>query len=297
MPRQGNTVESCVLLAWKVAGGTAVSADPVVREVETDKAMFEVAAGADGIVLKRLQVEGDGVPVLESIAVIGRAGEAWHSALRGTFGRQLRVCSGRFPRRSAGAERQAPAGRKVLPAGKGPLGGTYRNVGCIPTKTLLSCAKHSMVAREGERFGVAPERLTFEGSAMQALEREELGPVSSPDRTRYGAIPWVVYGMPEAAGVGATEADARSRGVKKKDSIPLRAMRPNTASRWFGAVKLVADAVTDRVLGMHVVAAYASEIGAAAVLEQELRVSNLKQIVFPHPTVSEAVREAAWEIA
>jgi pyruvate/2-oxoglutarate dehydrogenase complex dihydrolipoamide dehydrogenase (E3) component len=63
-------------------------------------------------------------------------------------------------------------------------------------------------------------------------------------------------------------------------------------------LKLVADAATGRVLGVRAVGAYASELigGAAALLEQELRVSDVKQIVFPHPTVCEAIREAAWEM-
>jgi dihydrolipoamide dehydrogenase len=63
-------------------------------------------------------------------------------------------------------------------------------------------------------------------------------------------------------------------------------------------VKVVADRATDRILGVHVVGAYASEMiwGAAALLEQELRIADLRQIVFPHPTVCEAIREAAWEL-
>ncbi len=75
MPRQGNTVESCILVAWKVAKGARVAADDVVCEVETDKATFEVPAGADGVVLELLHAEGDDVPVLEPIATIGAPGE------------------------------------------------------------------------------------------------------------------------------------------------------------------------------------------------------------------------------
>ena len=141
-----------------------------------------------------------------------------------------------------------------------------------------------------------------EVACADVLASAGVGP-GSRDRMRYDAIPWVVYGMPEAAGVGATEADARARGLAiKKASLPLRANGRFAAEQGFsavGAVKLIAEAATDRVIGIHLVGAYASEMiwGAAAVVEQELRVSDLKQIVFPHPTVSEAIREAAWEIA
>lgn len=81
MPRQGNTVESCLIDEWKVAEGDAVDADTVACVVETDKATFEVPAGEKGRVLKLLYGAGDDVPVLKPIAVIGQAGEDWAAAL------------------------------------------------------------------------------------------------------------------------------------------------------------------------------------------------------------------------
>ncbi|MDR1105604.1 MAG: 2-oxo acid dehydrogenase subunit E2 [Treponema sp.] len=81
MPRQGNTVESCIIGEWKVKEGDSVSAGTVICVIETDKAVFEVPAGADGAVLKILHGAGDDVPVLEPIAVIGGAGEKWEEAL------------------------------------------------------------------------------------------------------------------------------------------------------------------------------------------------------------------------
>ena len=75
MPRQGNTVESCIITDWKVNEGDNVSAETIICEVETDKAAFEVPAGASGTVLKILHEAGDDVPVLQAIAVIGAAGE------------------------------------------------------------------------------------------------------------------------------------------------------------------------------------------------------------------------------
>ncbi len=86
MPRQGNTVESCIITDWKVKEGDAVKAETAVCEVETDKASFEVPAGANGIVLKILYKAGDDVPVLQPIAVVGAAGEDWQSAIGATGG-------------------------------------------------------------------------------------------------------------------------------------------------------------------------------------------------------------------
>ena len=65
-----------------------------------------------------------------------------------------------------------------------------------------------------------------------------------------------------------------------------------------GAAKLVYDADTLQVLGLTVLGSYASEMiwGASVVLETELNVTDLRQVVFPHPTVSELIREAAWAV-
>jgi pyruvate dehydrogenase E2 component (dihydrolipoamide acetyltransferase) len=81
MPKQGNSVESCVITSIKAAEGAEVKADTVLFEVETDKAVMEVPAGADGTVLKILVKEGDDVPVMQAIAVIGVAGEDWAALL------------------------------------------------------------------------------------------------------------------------------------------------------------------------------------------------------------------------
>jgi len=119
---------------------------------------------------------------------------------------------------------------------------------------------------------------------------------------RYDAVPWAVYGIPEAAGVGLTEQEALSRGVAvRKAMLPLRVSGRFCAENGFsaqGSVKVVADAANGRILGVHVVGAYASEMiwGGAVLIEQELRIQDAKQVVFPHPTVCEAIRDAVWAI-
>ena len=82
MPRQGNTVESCIITDWKVNEGEIVTSETAVCEVETDKASFEITAGASGILLKILHQAGDDVPVLEPIAVIGEENENWELGIR-----------------------------------------------------------------------------------------------------------------------------------------------------------------------------------------------------------------------
>ena len=75
MPRQGNTVESCIILEWKKKEGDPVAEGEVIAEVETDKATFEVESTGSGTLLKVFFAEGDDVPVLTPIAAVGEAGE------------------------------------------------------------------------------------------------------------------------------------------------------------------------------------------------------------------------------
>ena len=75
MPRQGNTVESCIIISWKKKEGEAVKIGEPICEVETDKAAFDVESTADGVLLKTLFAEGEDVPVLTPIAIVGDAGE------------------------------------------------------------------------------------------------------------------------------------------------------------------------------------------------------------------------------
>lgn len=120
------------------------------------------------------------------------------------------------------------------------------------------------------------------------------------NRMRYDAIPWAVYGNPEAAGVGITEQEAEQRGLAiKKASLPMRISGRFAAENTFsapGACKVIADAADDRILGVHAVGSYASEFiwGAAALIEQELRISDVQELIFPHPTVSEMIRDVVW---
>ncbi|AEJ20110.1 dihydrolipoamide acetyltransferase family protein [Gracilinema caldarium] len=86
MPRQGNTVESCIIVGWNKKEGDEVLEDTPLCDVETDKATFEVVAGAKGTLLKTLHEAGDDVPVLQPIAIIGEAGEDWQTILANAQG-------------------------------------------------------------------------------------------------------------------------------------------------------------------------------------------------------------------
>ncbi len=75
MPKQGNTVESCIITTWKKKAGEQVAEGEVLCEVETDKALVEVESPASGTLLELFFAEGDDVPVMTNIAAIGQPGE------------------------------------------------------------------------------------------------------------------------------------------------------------------------------------------------------------------------------
>jgi len=125
-----------------------------------------------------------------------------------------------------------------------------------------------------------------------------------PDRMRYTAIPYVVYSDPEIASVGLSEAEAGEQGLEVKTAELL--MRSNgryLAEKGLdkttrGFCRLVVEAPSERLLGVQMMGSPASEMifGAAAMIEAELRVQDMQEIVFPHPTVSEIIKEALFAL-
>ncbi|MCA1769723.1 MAG: dihydrolipoyl dehydrogenase [Halomonas sp.] len=116
----------------------------------------------------------------------------------------------------------------------------------------------------------------------------------------YDAIPNVIYTFPEVAWVGLTEQEAKAKGLEVKvGSFPFaasgRAMANNATD---GQAKIVADAETDRVLGMHIVGQHAGEMIAQGVIALEFGSSaeDLALTCYAHPTMSEAVHEAALAV-
>jgi dihydrolipoamide dehydrogenase len=128
------------------------------------------------------------------------------------------------------------------------------------------------------------------------------GPSDKTNRMRYNAIPWAVYGITEAAGVGITEQEAASKGIAiLKASLPKKISGRFVAENTFsgvGVIKVIADASSRRILGIHAVGSYAPEFiwGGAALIEQEFRIEEVKQLIFPHPTVCELIRDVVWEL-
>lgn len=116
----------------------------------------------------------------------------------------------------------------------------------------------------------------------------------------YDNIPAVVYTHPEIAWTGRTEQQCRQLGIDIKTGVfPLAASgRARAMNAGEGMVKIIADAATDRVLGVHIFAANASELIAQAVtaIEMQCSTEDVQLTMFAHPTLSEAIHEAALAV-
>jgi dihydrolipoamide dehydrogenase len=119
------------------------------------------------------------------------------------------------------------------------------------------------------------------------------------DFMRYNAIPGVVYTNPEVASAGMTEGDAKAKGINYRVStLPMafagRFVAENEGGN--GICKIVTGAEHGEILGIHMLGNPGSELifGACIAIEQEMTLKELEEVVFPHPTVSEIIKETIF---
>lgn len=142
--------------------------------------------------------------------------------------------------------------------------------------------------------------------AMLAHKAEEEGTMAAEiiagqkPHINYNLIPGVVYTWPEVAGVGKTEEELKADGVNyKSGSFPMRALGRARASMDIdGLVKVLADAKTDEILGVHMIGARAADMIAEAVVAMEFRASSedVARMSHAHPTYTEAIKEACLAV-
>lgn len=121
------------------------------------------------------------------------------------------------------------------------------------------------------------------------------------DIMRYDAIPSVIYTNPEVGSVGETEESATAKGIE----FEVANLTMQYSGRYVaeneerdGICKVLVDKKYHKLIGVHMIGSYASEIiyGAGLMIETEMRVQDIKELVFPHPTVSEIIREGIFQL-
>ncbi len=159
MPKQGNTVESCILVEWKKSVGDAIAEGEAIADVETDKAVMEVVSPAAGTVLALFFEPGDDVPVMTSIAAVGEPGED-AGGLRPDGA-------------TAGAPVQAAEAAPTTPAQPAPAPATQAAAPAVPAPAGEGASPVSPRARHlAERKGVEAAALAGTGPAGRVIERD-----------------------------------------------------------------------------------------------------------------------------
>ncbi len=176
------------------------------------------------------------------------------------------------------------AGVKVeLKTGKVPVDSQFRTN--IPTISAIGdLIQGPMLAHKAEDEGIACAEIL----------------AGKPGHVNYDTIPSVIYTWPEMASVGITEEQAQEQRLKYRvGKFPFLANgRAKAMDETEGLVKILADATTDRVLGVHIIGPRASDMIAEAVTTMEFAGSaeDIARICHAHPTLSEALREAALAV-
>tara|TARA_R110002096_G_scaffold26568_4_gene81933 strand:+ start:223 stop:1626 length:1404 start_codon:yes stop_codon:yes gene_type:complete len=172
----------------------------------------------------------------------------------------------------------------IEPDARGVIANTHFRTSAENVWVVGDCTTGPMLAHKAEDEGVACAEL-IAGKA---------------GHVNYGVIPGVVYTYPELASVGQTEDELKQAGRKyKKGKFPFQAnsrARANHATDGF--VKILADAETDEILGAHMIGANVGEMIAEICLAMEFRASSedVARTCHPHPTLTEAVRQAAMGV-
>ncbi|HSX03793.1 MAG TPA: dihydrolipoyl dehydrogenase [Rhabdochlamydiaceae bacterium] len=175
------------------------------------------------------------------------------------------------------------AGVKISDKGLIPIDGYFRS--SVPNIFAIGdVVDGPMLAHKASEEGVAVAEIIAGGSPL----------------IDYIAIPTVVYTSPEVAAVGLTEKEAAAYGLKLlTGTIPFSInSRAKCTGEKEGFVKMIAEAETGRLLGIHIIGAHASELISEAVLALEKKVTALELANTPHahPTLSEAIKEAALAV-
>jgi len=127
----------------------------------------------------------------------------------------------------------------------------------------------------------------------ECAARNAMGTLSEID---YGVVPRCIYTFPEIGAVGMTEKEARERHTVKVSRFPLHAnSKANILGETHGMVKIIAEEEDGEILGVHIVGPHATELIGEAVfaMEMETTVEEMAHAIHPHPTLSEALGEAA----
>ncbi|MBN8590393.1 MAG: 2-oxo acid dehydrogenase subunit E2 [Anaerolineae bacterium] len=241
LPKLGNTVESVIVLRWLKQVGDPVRAGESLIEVETDKAAMEVESPTEGVLLAQLCKEGDEVPVMVNIAVVGAAGEDV-SAFAGTP-----AAAAPAPVETSVPE-PAPAASATVPAP------AARTNGAPAGATFISPRARNLAERKGlDPVGIAgsgPEGRIIERDVQAALQTQpKLTPLAKSMVEKGGFVPpegatgrvTTKDLTPPAAALTPSPSPIGAGGTDSVEIIPLKGARKVIAARMLESLQTTAQ--------------------------------------------------------
>ncbi len=271
--------------------------------VGLELACYYKAAGSKVTVLEMLPRIAAGMDCAISdmlLAQLKKKGIAFQLGCRVT-----RVEEGSLTYEVDGREQVLSARKVLLAGGRVPVteGLGLETVGLIPgAKGQLETDERMRTAVPGIwAAGDVNGRSLLAHTAYREAEVAVNDMLGIPDAMRYHAIPAVLYTSPEAAGIGLTEQAAREQGI----DIQTASLSLRYSGRFLaevqggdGICKVIADGKGERLLGVHLLGSYASELisGVAPIMESGMKIADLKKTVYAHPTVGELLRDALFAL-
>jgi dihydrolipoamide dehydrogenase len=261
-------------------------------EVTVVEMLDQMLPWADGAIVRQLK------RALEKQGIKIRLGTTAESAERTATGLRVTLRAGEKTETVETSVALVAVGRRPYTAGLGleQLGITLDRAGRVPVNARFETSVPGIFAI-GDVIAGPMLAHKAEEEGIAAVE----GMAGKPVHVNYDAIPSVVYTFPELASVGITEEEARRRELPvATGAFPFSANgRARALGETEGAVKVIADARSDRILGLHILGPRASDMIAEAALAIEFAASaeDVARTTHAHPTLPEAVKEAALAVA
>lgn len=253
MPRQGQSVESCILVEWKVKAGDAVKTGDPIASIETDKAVFEVESPADGQIIELFFDEGEDIPVLTNIAAVGEPGEDVTSLKPDGGGENTEDRSQESEVRSQKADESAPQPSTITPQ---------------PSTINHSSSSSSPRARKrAERDGVDVTALAGTGPGGRVIERDVVAAASERGRMTPAAKAMSAGQTVPVTGSGpgglVLSADLRAAAASAAPkSIPVKGIRKIIAGRMIKSLQSTAQLTLNRSFDASSVQAFRAKVKA-----------------------------------
>lgn len=275
MPRLGQSVESCILVEWKVKPGQAVKAGAIVAEIETDKAVLEVESPVDGTILELFAEKDAEVPVLAAIAAVGEPGEDVSS---------LRPAQ-------AGPE---GGKRKTVESGPAPVAATAPPA-AAPT-TTGTAAVSPRARQRAEALGVDAAHLAGSGPGGRIIERDVEAAAAARGRLSPAAKGVLAGGGHAAPVTGSGPGGMVLAGDLREEEagaapaiIPVRGVRKIIAERMRASLAGTAQLTLHRSFDATAMQAYraqAKERGGTAPTINDLIVYATVRTLVRHPALN-----------